>query len=89
MLLILITLAWLAVVTLVIAACRSASRADAQPVRVIDGSSGPLRPGLVVWDELAAPSRVWRPLRRSLDHGGRAQDGTRVRSRRLAGHGIR
>lgn len=84
MLFILIPLAWLAIVALFIAICQSASRGDAEPVRVIDAPSHSLRPGLVVWEESSAAARVWRPLRRP-----RRQDGSRVRSRQHAGHAIR
>jgi hypothetical protein len=50
--LILIPLAWLAIIALVVAVCRAASRADTEPVEVLDV---PLRaPGLTVCKEPVA-----------------------------------
>jgi hypothetical protein len=61
MLLILIPIAWLAVVTLFVAVCLAAARADAAPPRVDEQDRDAIGDGLVVWDAGAPQPRLkWR-----------------------------
>jgi hypothetical protein len=83
MLFALIPIAWLLIAAVVIAVCKAAARADAQPAPRIETPGRTLRPGLVVWEGRSAPIRVRRPL------GGRPlRHGARARSRGVA-HSVR
>lgn len=67
MLPLLISLVWLAVVTVVVAACQTAARgeADAEPRLLDDEPPEVIRPGLAVWDRAAARKlRLASPGRR-------------------------
>ncbi len=78
MLLVLIPVAWLAIVVLLIAVCAAAARGDAKPARVVETSGTTLRPRLLVREEVRTPIRLRRPDRRPV-----LQDASRVRNRRL------
>jgi hypothetical protein len=67
-LLLVIALAWLAVVTMVVAVCRAAARADAADDRgrfAGNQFTEPIYDGLVAWDRAAATSlrAEWLPAR--------------------------
>ena len=76
LLIILIPLAWLAVLTLFVAICRMAALGDATPVPVAEWSSRRIGDGLVVWED---PSEVALMDQRR---------GKTRREQRLATHGI-
>ena len=84
MLFILIPVAWLALIALVAAVCRAASRGDAEPALVIEATACPLRPGLVVWEQALGTARSRRQFRRPAP-----RHGARARSQRLSAQGIR
>ncbi len=80
MLLLLIPIAWLAVVTPLLAACVMASRADgppATPAALEPGS--PVKEGLVVWDPAAAAALAAARGRVPLAGRPRARHGRRHR----------
>ena len=86
MLLILIPVAWLALVALFVALCRMAASADRAPSPSVGAYPPALRYGLAVWEGSPAFALQRRPLahRRPL-HGRRPA----ARNRRLTAHGVR
>jgi hypothetical protein len=54
MLLLLIPIAWLVVVTVLLAICQAAARGDARSIPGEEASPEVVRPGLVVWEQSAA-----------------------------------
>jgi hypothetical protein len=97
MLLILIPVGWLAVLTLLVAVCRIAARADAAPTVAPSEPGGYRRPvgnGLTLWEDLPSPALARRPAlqtrvsrreARPQLTGGR----TMRRKRRVVAHGAR
>ncbi len=89
MLLLLIPVAWVVIITLVIAVCQAAARGEGMPAQLVENSGSAECP-----DKLGPPAaRAWdaAPALIGLGRRGRRpalQDSTRVRSRRLA-HGAR
>jgi hypothetical protein len=63
MLLLVIPLAWLALVGMVVVLCKAAARGDARQTSAIASAGRRIAPGLVVWD---APLACERPLARRL-----------------------
>ena len=84
MLLILIPIAWLAVLTVFVAICRIAAEADAEPSPFAGSPTGPI--GLRV-----TLSRAPRPPRATHTRRGELLEGRRraPRRRQVAAHGIR
>lgn len=78
MLILLIPIAWLAIVALVISICQAAARGDAKPAQVAETSPSRPRPGLTVWKAPHPPAQLRRPL----------AGAGRARGRRLS-HGVR
>ncbi len=78
MLILLIPIAWLAIVALVVAICQAAARGDAKPAQAVEISGSMPRPGLTVWKAPHPPMQLRRPL----------PGAGRTRSRRLS-HGVR
>jgi hypothetical protein len=84
MLLLLIALAWLAVMIVVVAVCQAAARGDAGPPSDERGQPGTMRDeGVVVWVESATRGR----RARAAAHGSRA--GARTHQSRGTGTGRR
>ena len=86
LLLILVPVAWLAVVALIVAICGMAAQGDGRRAPAAEDAPISARNGLVIW-ELPATSAVpdCLPVERRPPHGSRA-----ARRRRLiAGHGAR
>jgi hypothetical protein len=93
MLFILIPLAWLTVMTVIVAVCRMAAHADAAPGTLAETQPGSLRDGLVLAEDPTALALQTRRLlhdRRPLQDK-RALQGRRPasRQRRIAAHGTR
>jgi hypothetical protein len=82
MLLLLIALAWLAVVVVVVALCQVAGRADRGAHGTGEGEPETLRDGLTVWDPAAA--RVVRARGRRLSPRARDAAGGHPRGRSQA-----
>jgi hypothetical protein len=78
LLILLIPIAWLAIVAFVIAICQAAARGDAKPAPVVEVSPSMPWPGLTVWKAPHPPAQLRRPL----------PGAGRTRSRRLS-HGVR
>jgi hypothetical protein len=94
MLILLIPIAWIAVVALLVVLCRIAARADATPAPAADSNPRSIGGGLVRWEAPPAPTLAtdWTLH----DIARRPQDGDRLgrgrpspRRRRIAVHGIR
>jgi hypothetical protein len=90
MLLILIPIAWLAVVTIVVAVCRATALGEAGETPS-EESTYRVREGLVVWDrEPATAPRGSRNCPASAAPGRRLGRGRRAaRAERVAAHGLR
>jgi hypothetical protein len=86
MLFLLIPIAWLAVASIIMAACRLAARADAPPLAAAAGADAPLLRvrGLTVWD-CSDPTRV-RSIAMAMSSGapGDAHGAPRARGLREA-----
>jgi hypothetical protein len=84
MLLVLLPIAWLAVVVVIVAACQAAAVGDAPPLRTDEDAAEVIRTGLMLLDPLAAapPREHWRGRTR-LRGRSRARRGPHVP------HGIR
>ena len=93
MLLLLIPIAWLLVVALLLAVCRSAGRAEAPRLAKRETPPEVIRDGLVVWDPVAARAlRAPYARRDERVHGrGRELSGGHApaRGRRIAAHDLR
>jgi hypothetical protein len=91
MLLILILIAWLAIVTVLLAVCRAAARGEVSYIPGKEDSPKLIRPGLVVWDESAA--RALRTRDAAQRHAGptrgRRLRGTGAGARRTTARGLR
>jgi hypothetical protein len=84
MLFILIPTAWLGVLTLIVALCRTAAQGDVQPDGAAPAPSGPIGVRLTLAATPAGPSReLRRPHRRLTPHGVPAAT---TRRRRHAAH---
>jgi hypothetical protein len=86
-LLVVIALAWLAVVTMVVAVCRAAARADA--ARDEQVVAEPICDGLVAWDRATAASLrgEWLPraeTRRLAEAAPASAHGADIRARRVS-----
>lgn len=87
MLFVLIPPAWLAVLTVLVAACRAAADGDAARTSGKALPSGPIGERVILSQTLPAPARQ---ARRPHAHGPRLQSGRRTpRRTRLAAHGTR
>lgn len=97
MLLILIPVGWLAVLTLLVAVCRIAARADRAPTLAPSGPVGYRRSvgnGLTLWEDLPSPTLARRPAVQSSAARREARpqltgERTIRRKRRVVAHGAR
>lgn len=96
MLLILILIGWLAITLLFVALCNAAARGDRKSMAVDDHDSPlQLRPGLLVWEQTAAPVTSGSSVRRVLGarrvrvhRPQRVSRRSRSRDTRVAAHGL-
>jgi hypothetical protein len=96
MLLILILIGWLAITLLVVALCNAAARGEEKSMALDDHDSPvELRPGLLVWEQSAAPVSTGSSVRRALgarrarvQRPRRVSRRSRSRDRRVATHGL-
>jgi hypothetical protein len=90
MLLLLIALAWLAVVTVLVAACRAAARAERPSAAASEEQPELVREGLAVWDPVAARAlRAHYAARGQRVHArGREETGVHTRAQRTHAHGL-
>jgi hypothetical protein len=90
-LLLLIPIAWLVVVTVLLAVCQAAARGDASSMPGEEAPPEVIRPGLVVWEESAA--RALRAdaaaQRRHATARGRQHHGDGAGGRRTTARGVR
>jgi hypothetical protein len=91
MLVLLIPIAWLLVVTVLLAVCRSAGRAEAPGLAARETPPEVIRDGLVAWDPVAARALRAHYARRDVRGRGRELSGGHApaRGRRIGAHDLR
>jgi hypothetical protein len=89
MLLLLIALAWLAVVAVLVAVCQAAARAERPAQSKREDAPEVIREGLVVWDPVAARAlrAHYAARRQRMRARGREPSGARARTRSARGLG--